>query len=217
MIKNIILDLDGTLADTASDIITSLKHALKKKNIYKKLNLRIFKGIANKGSVYMVKKFIGSEKKKLIIEINDIFLDHYQKNICIKSKLKKNVLFFLNDCKKKKFKLFVSTNKSEKNARLLLKKLNILKFFKFVAGSDTFFCRKPNPIHLEMLKKKFGFKKKQSIYIGDTEIDANLAKSFKIKFILIKNGYTSISHTNISSDFTVSNFTQISSVLKKLS
>ena len=101
MIKNIILDLDGTLADTASDIITSLKHALKKKKIYKKLNLRIFKGIANKGSVYMVKKFIGSEKKKLIIEINDIFLDHYQKNICIKSKLKKNVLFFLNDCKKK--------------------------------------------------------------------------------------------------------------------
>jgi phosphoglycolate phosphatase-like HAD superfamily hydrolase len=68
-----------------------------------------------------------------------------------------------------------------------------------------------------MLKKKFGFKKKQSIYIGDTEIDANLAKSFKIKFILIKNGYTSISHTNISSDFTVSNFTQISPALKKLS
>ena len=42
MIKNIILDLDGTLADTASDIITSLKYALKKKKYLQKIKLKNF-------------------------------------------------------------------------------------------------------------------------------------------------------------------------------
>jgi len=217
MVKNIIFDLDGTLANTSQDIISSLRFALKKKGFNKIISLREFKKAANKGSINMVKKFLKRNDNKLIKEINFIFLNHYRKNICVKSSLKANVFSFLRTCKKKKIKLYVSTNKSEKNAKLLLKKLKILKFFNFVAGNDTFLYKKPNPLHLNKLKKKLFFKKKETILVGDSEVDSKLAKNFKIKFILIKNGYTTLKPSKINSDFTITSFAQISKILKKLS
>lgn len=217
MIKNIILDLDGTLAKTHPDILSSLKFSLRKKKIKKKVNFKKFKSLANNGSYNMIKNLIGGKNNFLINELNKLFLRHYKNNICIKSKLKTNVLFFLKYCKNNNIHLFVSTNKSEKNAKLLLKKLKILNFFKFVAGYDTFNYKKPNPLHLEMLRKKFKIKKFQTIYIGDSEIDSKLAKRFKIKFILIKKGYTHINHADIFYNYAFSNFTQIPSLIKKLS
>ena len=217
MIKNIIFDLDGTLANTAQDIISSLQYALKKKGFNKLISFKEFKKAANKGSIKMVKNFIQKNDNKLIKEINFNFLNYYWKNICIKSSLKSNVFSFLKTCKKKKIKLYVCTNKSEKNAKLLLKKLKILKYFNFVAGKDTFLFKKPNPLHLNMLKNKFFFKKKETIFIGDSEVDSILARNFKIKFILIKNGYTILKPDNIKSDFSISSFAQLPKILKKLS
>ena len=217
MIKNVIIDIDGTLAETYSDIIRSLNFSLKKEKIKKKIDLKKFKSLANNGSKKMIMKLIGRKKSYLINDLNNLFINHYRKNICIKSKLKKNALLFLKYCKKNKINLFVSTNKSEENAKLLLKKLKVLKYFKFTAGHDTFNYKKPNPLHLDMLKKKFKIKKKQTIYIGDSEIDSLVARKFKIKFFLIKKGYTNISHLKIFSDYTFSNFTEIPSLIKKLS
>lgn len=217
MIKNIIFDLDGTIAHTAKDIIFSLSYSLKKKGFRKFISFHDFKGAANKGSIEMIKKFIKKNDTNLIKDINQVFINHYRNNICIKSKLKSNVLSFLNECKKKKIKLFISTNKSEENAKLILKKLKIIKLFNFIAGNNTFPHRKPNPLHLQMLKKKFSLKKNETIFIGDSEIDSTLAKKFKIKFILIKNGYTLIKHTKIKADFLVTNFAEIPKILEKLS
>ena len=218
MIRNIIFDIDGTLADTSSDIIASTNYSLKQKGLSKSLNLKSFKAVANKGSVEMFKKLLGKNiNKKLIVDLNYFFLSHYKKNICVKSKLKKNVLSFLKQCKKKKIRLFVSTNKSEKNAKLLLKKLKILKYFKFIAGSDTFNHKKPSALHLNMLHKKFFIKKDQTVLVGDTEVDSTLAKNFKIKFIIIKKGYTTLKPFDISSDVMISDFSQITQFLKKIS
>ena len=118
MIKNIIFDIDGTLADTSDDIIDALNFSLKKFGFKKKINLTGFKKVANKGSLYMIKEVLGEGSKKNE-EINDFFLRYYRSNICRKSKLKTHVLDFLKFCKKKNIQLLVSTNKLEENAKLL--------------------------------------------------------------------------------------------------
>lgn len=215
MIRNIIFDLDGTLANTSVDIIASLNYSLRKKGIPKKINQLIFRKIANQGSLHMVKMILG-KKELLAKQINDLFLNHYKKNICNQTTLKKNVVNFLKYCKRKKMKLFVSTNKNQKNAILILKKLKIYNYFDFIAGSDTFKYRKPNPLHLKMLKKKFSFKKKETIFIGDSKIDSDLAYKFKIKFILIKNGYTNLKSTEIKSNKIISNYSNIPKISKIL-
>ena len=213
MIKNIIFDLDGTLANTSTDIINSFNYSLKKNGSKKKLNFKKFKKIANKGSLYLIQQVV---KKKSIYtkKINNDFLKHYKNNICIKSKLKKGVIPFLKFCKKKKIRLYVSTNKLEQNAKLLLKKLKINNYFSYIAGSDTFRYKKPNFLHLQELMKKFGFLKNQTIFVGDTEIDSFLAKNFKIKFILLKNGYTNIDPKKIRYDMVITNFKKLQSYIE---
>ena len=212
MIKNIIFDIDGTLANTSSDIINSFNHSLKKNGLKKKINFREFKKVANNGSLYLIQKIT---KMKNIKKINDDFSKHYENNICIKSKLKKNVRHFLRFCKKKKIKLFISTNKLEFNAKSLLKKLKIDNYFLFIAGCDTFKYRKPNFLHLEQLRKKFGFLKDETIFIGDTEIDALLAKNFGIRFVLFKNGYTNCNPKKMKFDVSISNYIQLQTYMDK--
>jgi len=216
MIKNIIFDLDGTLADTYKDIIVSLNYSLKKWGITKRVNYLIFKEIANKGSLYMVRA-ISKKNNSMCKKINDDFLHHYQHNICNKSSLKKNILNFLKYCKKNNLKLFVSTNKNEKNAILILEKLKILKYFDFIAGSDTFKYKKPSSLHLKALQKKFFFKKKETIFIGDSEVDSKSAINFKIKFILLRNGYTRMKSSEIKSHYNISNYSNISRILRIIS
>mgnify|MGYP001188410250 CR=1 FL=1 len=216
MIKNIIFDLDGTLANTSKDIIDSLNYSLKKLGFKKKVNHNLFKQIANRGSLYMIKSLV--KKDRVIIRnLNNNFLIHYKKNICKKIKLKKNIIQFLKICKKKNISLFVSTNKNKKNAILILRKLKILHFFKFIAGSDTFKYRKPNPLHLELLKNKFSIIKKETVFIGDSEIDSLMANKFKIKFILIKYGYTLLKPHQIKSDLVIKDYSNIIRIFKILS
>ena len=215
MIKNLIFDLDGTLATTHQDIISSLNHALSFMNIKKKINKKIFINSANKGSKYMIMQITKLGNKK-INKINTLFLNHYKNNICVKSKIKKNLESFLKYSRRKKIKLFVSTNKSEKNSKILLKKLKILKYFKFVIGYDTFQYKKPDPKHLKYLQKKFPFKKDETIMIGDSEIDFKLAKKFNIRFIFVRNGYTNKSSLEKLSEHHFSNYTKLIKILKKL-
>ena len=165
MIRNIIFDIDGTLADTSDDIIDAFNFSLKKFGFKKKINLTGFKKVANKGSLYMIRQ------------------------------------------------LLVSTNKLEENAKLLLMKLKVLKFFNFVAGSDTYKFKKPSVFHFQYLKKKYNLKKKETILIGDTEVDSKAAKNFNIRFVLIKNGYTTLKPCQINSDFCVSDYRNLRSIL----
>ena len=215
MIKNIIFDIDGTLADTSADIINSFNHSLKKNGLKKKINFQYFKKIANKGSLYLIQKVVG-KKNIHLKKINNDFLKHYENNICIKSKLRKNLKIFLDYCKKNNIKLFISTNKLEKNAKLLLKKLKINNYFLFIAGSDTFKYKKPNYLHLQQLKKKFCFLKKETIFIGDTEIDSLLAKNFKIKFILFRNGYTNVNPKKLDYEIAISDYDKLQSYVENL-
>ena len=215
MIKNIIFDIDGTLANTSADIINSFNYSLKKNGLKIKINFRKFKKVANLGSLHLIKKIVG-KKNVCSKKINNDFLEHYKNNICIKSNLKKNVKSFLKFCKKNKIKLFISTNKLETNAILLLKKLKINNYFLFVAGSDTFKYKKPNFKHLQQLRKKFCFLKKETIFVGDTEIDSILAKNFKVKFVLFRNGYTDVNPKKLDYEIAISDYKKLQSYLENL-
>ena len=104
----------------------------------------------------------------------------------------------------------------EKIAKLLLKKLKINNYFLFIAGSDTFKHKKPNYLHLQKLKKKFHFLKKETIFVGDTEIDSLLAKNFKIKFILLRNGYTNVDPQKLNYEIAISDYNKLQSYIENL-
>ena len=100
----------------------------------------------------------------------------------------------------------VCTNKQEHLAVDLLKKIGIYNYFEYVAGSNTFNYCKPDPRHITNIIEILGGDINKSLMIGDSETDANAAKSASIPMILLENGYTErnandIYHSHLIKDF----------------
>ena len=109
----------------------------------------------------------------------------------------------------------VCTNKQEKLAIDLLKKLDLFKFFEYVAGSDTFAFNKPDPRHLTDVVEIIGGNLKKTIMVGDSEVDAMSAYNAKLPFVLVKDGYTEKTEKEIKHDELISNFVDFDKIINK--
>ena len=148
-IYTILFDLDGTIVNTAPDLMAAHNHVMRKFGHSEK-KLEDIKSLAGKGAWVMMQRSFKEEIKdeKIKKEMTNEFIDFYAKNIDKGSKPINGVIEFLEWAKNKKISMAVCTNKQERLAIDLLKKLDLLKFFVYVAGSDTFSFNKPDPRHL---------------------------------------------------------------------
>ena len=211
----IIFDLDGTLVDTAPDLLSAHNHVMKKFG-YSSRNLDEIKNLAGKGAAVMIGRSIWESAKKEFSSIDDQktknkmideFINYYGKNIVVKSKLINGVYEFLKWAKSNNISMGVCTNKQEHLAVDLLKKIKIYDFFEYVAGRNTFEYCKPDPRHITNMIEIMNGNIKKSLMIGDSENDAEAAKSAGISMILLENGYTDkkteqIYHNHLVKDFT---------------
>ena len=209
----ILFDLDGTLVDTAPDLIGAHNHVMKKFG-YPQKSLDDIKHIAGRGAWIMMQRTFRDEikdenlKKDMVKE----FINYYAKNIDRGSKPIKGVVKFLEWAKSKQILMAVCTNKQERLAVDLLKKINLSQYFEYIAGCDTFDFNKPDPRHLTNVIDIIGGDINKSIMIGDSEVDSQSAYNAKIPFILVEEGYTEknineIPHKTLIKDF--SNFEKI--------
>ena len=216
----LVFDLDGTLVDTAPDLMMAHNHVMKKYG-YKEKPIESIRHLAGRGAAAMLIRSIDSQGnliKNNPIDANthqqmtDDFINYYRQNISGHSKLRKNVISLLDWCKEKEIICAVCTNKREDLAIKLLKEINIYKYFDFIAGADTFDFRKPDPKHLTEILDILQIDKKNSIMLGDSETDANTAKAAKVHFVLIKDGYTEKSLDNIYHDHLIDDFENVKEI-----
>ena len=210
----IIFDLDGTLVDTAPDLMNAHNFVMKKYG-YETKTTDDIRSLIGKGAGSLIgrsvwgqakKEFSQVEDKKIKKEMVNDFIDYYGKNIAIESKLVKGVREFLNWAKQNNISMGVCTNKQEHLAIDLLKKIKIYDFFEYVAGRNTFEYYKPDPRHLTNTIEIMNGNVKKSLMIGDSENDSDAAKSAGIPMILLENGYTDkkveqINHNHLVKDF----------------
>ena len=210
----ILFDLDGTLVDTAPDLMRAHNHVMKKFG-YPTKSTEEIRNLVGKGAGAMIGRSIWGQAKKEFGKVNDEkvkkemvteFVDFYGKNIIKESTLIKGVKEFLNWCKDQSISMAVCTNKQEQLSNDLLKKIGIYDYFEYVAGSDTFDYCKPDPRHLTSVVEILDGDIKKSIMIGDSETDANAAKAAEIPIILLEDGYTEknkdeIYHNHLIKDF----------------
>ena len=217
----IIFDLDGTLVDTAPDLLSAHNHVMKKFG-YTSKNLDEIKNLAGKGAAVMIGRSIWESAKKEFSSIDDQktkdemvneFINFYGKNIVVKSKLVNGVYEFLKWAKSKNVSMGVCTNKQEHLAVDLLKKIKIYDFFEYVAGRNTFEYYKPDPRHITSMIEIMNGNIKKSLMIGDSENDADAAKSAGIPMILLENGYTDKKTDQIYHDHLIKDFTEIEKII----
>ena len=161
------------------------------------------------------KEFGKVQDEKIKKEMVKDFVNFYGKNIVNESTLINGVKEFLIWCKGKKISMAVCTNKQEHLAIDLLKKIGIYDFFEYVAGHNTFEYCKPDPRHLTSVIEILGGDIKKTLMIGDSETDANAAKSAGIPVILLEDGYTEKNTTEIYHNHLVKDFIGIEKVVLK--
>ncbi len=215
-IYTILFDLDGTIVDTAPDLMAAHNYVMKKFGHNQK-KLSDIKSLAGRGAWIMMqnsfKKEIKDEKlKKLMV---DEFINFYGKNINNSSKPLKGIKDFLEWAKKENISLAVCTNKREKLATDLLKKLEMIDYFEFVAGADTFQYNKPDPRHLTNVVEIIKGDIKKTLMVGDSEVDAQSAENAKIPFILVEDGYTEKNKSEIKHNESIKNFINFEKIIKK--
>jgi len=206
-IYTILFDLDGAIVHTAPDLMNAHNHVMKKFG-YEAKELLDLKKLAGKGAWMMMQRSFKKEvtDEKIKKEMTKEFIDYYSKNIANDSRPFEGLFEFLEWAKAKNISMAVCTNKQERLAIDLLKKLNLFNYFEYIAGSDTFNYNKPDPRHLTDVIEIVGGDLKKTIMVGDSEVDEMAATNAKLPFILVSDGYTEktveqIKHNDLIKDY----------------
>ena len=219
----ILFDLDGTLVDTAPDLMLAHNHVMKKFG-YPTKSTEDIRNLVGKGAGALIGRSIWGQAKKEFSKVVDEkikdemvkeFVNFYGKNIVNESTLINGVKEFLKWCKEENISMAVCTNKQEHLSNDLLKKIGIYDFFEYVAGSDTFEYCKPDPRHLTNVVEILDGDIKKTIMIGDSETDANAAKAAEIPVILLENGYTEKNTTEIYHNHLIKDYVDIEKIISK--
>ena len=219
----ILFDLDGTLVDTAPDLMNAHNHVMKKYG-YPTKSTEEIRNLVGQGASALIgrsiwgqakKEFHSVDDKKIKDKMSKDFINFYGKNIIEESTLINGVKEFLKWCKEKNISMAVCTNKQEHLAIDLLKKIEIYDYFEYVAGSDTFDYCKPDPRHLTSIIEILSGDLKKSLMIGDSEIDALSAQNASVPFVLLEDGYTDKKIDQIKYNHLVKNYIGLEKIIKK--
>ena len=222
-IFTILFDLDGTLVDTAPDLMRAHNHVMSKFG-YPTKSTEEIRNLVGQGAGAMLGRSIWGQAKKEFGKVQDEkikkemvkeFVDYYGKNIVNESKLIDGAKDFLKWSKDNDISMAVCTNKQEHLAIDLLKKIGIYDFFEYVAGHNTFDYCKPDPRHLTSVIEILQGDIKKSLMIGDSETDANAAKNAGIPVILMEDGYTEKKTNEIYHNHLVKDFIGIEKIVSK--
>jgi len=219
----ILFDLDGTLVDTAPDLMHAHNFVMKKYGFPTKSTNEI-RNLVGKGASALIgrsiwgqakKEFHNVDDKKIKNQMSKDFISFYGKNIIKESTLINGVKEFLKWCKEQNISMAVCTNKTEHLAIDLLKKIGIYDYFEYVAGHNTFDYCKPDPRHLTNIIEILNGDLKKALMIGDSETDANAAKAASLPVILLENGYTEKNTNEIYHDHLIKDFINIEKIVSK--
>ncbi|MCV6606979.1 MAG: phosphoglycolate phosphatase [Campylobacterales bacterium] len=221
MKNHIIFDLDGTLVDSAADLAGAVNHTLKTIGRETFSEETIHHWVGN-GVAVLVKRALSGSKEisddindNLFEEAREIFMDFYSKNLCVKGKLFEGVFETLTELSKN-YTLTIVTNKPYDFVLPILETLKIDSLIKKYLGGDSLKKKKPDPMPLEFICKKLGFKVEESVMVGDSKNDILSAKSAGMDSIGVSYGYNYGEDISIyKPEFIIDRFSEILTIMKE--
>ncbi len=189
----IVFDLDGTLVDTAPDLLDSLNHTLDAGGAARTDGTG-FRHFVGHGGRVMIERAYQAQRRDLPHDEHDrlfaLFLEHYGANIPGLSKPYAGVIEALERFRAADYLLAVCTNKTEDFSKRLLIALGMSGYFAAICGQDSFAFRKPDPRHLTETVKLAGGDTGKAVMVGDSRTDIDTAKAAGIPVVAVDFGYT---------------------------
>lgn len=208
----IVFDLDGTLIDTAPDLVRATNHVLASIDLAPVTvgQLRTWVGFGARRMIVEGLEHSGlSLTDEKVDQLLADFLRFYDANIAVDSKPYPGAVAALDRLQDAGSQIAICTNKSEAMARKLMHALDLAPRFCAITGRDTFPVHKPDPAHLTGTLSKAGGTADAAIMIGDSITDVKTAKAAKIPIIGVTHGYTDRPMEELGADRIISHFDQL--------
>lgn len=208
----IAFDLDGTLVDTAPDLVATLNLMLADEGL-PSLAMADAQPLIGYGARRLIER--GFEAAGVALteartdEIFDRFIPHYMDHIADESRAFPGCVAALETLRAGGAKLAVCTNKRTDMSRLLLDALGMSPLFDAVMGPDEAGARKPDPRHLAAAIAAAGGSLDRAIMVGDAATDAGVAKAAGAGLILVRFGYTDIPVEDLGADILIDYFDEL--------
>jgi phosphoglycolate phosphatase len=210
--STIVLDLDGTIADTAADLIDAAHAALASEGFAKAPAEAVKKGVGygTKAMLQSALLAMGTEADAGQMErMSAVLAGHYEQNIALQTRLFPGFIAAAELLRQRGAKLALCTNKWERLALRLLSELGIGEFFDAIACRDTFAFHKPDPRHVTELIRLAGGERSAALMVGDSESDVSAARDAGIPVIVTAFGYASVPAHELGADAVLSDFSEL--------
>jgi phosphoglycolate phosphatase len=212
IVPTIVYDLDGTLADTAGDLMGALNAVLTNEGLTPLPVASARSMLGAGGRALIARGFAASGRELPPAKLDALFGDflaHYNAHIAETSRLYPGVETALETFAGLGWRQAVCTNKLEGSARLLIEKLGVANRFAFICGQDTFGVGKPDPKPLLATIAAAGGTSDRAIMVGDSVTDIRTARAAGLPVVAVDFGYTDVPVSELGPDRIISHFDQL--------
>ena len=213
----ILFDLDGTLIDSAPDLVETLNIILKRHG-RATLTINAVKKLVGNGARALLErgfKETGAPPENLDA-LSVEFIETYVPNCAVLSRPFSGVIETLKIFAKNGYRMAVCTNKPQAPSETILTKLGLMQYFEVVVGGDYFPVRKPDPQHLLGTLQLMDAQGNPAIMVGDSYNDVASARNAEMPVIVVTYGYTTTPAHELGGDILVDHFSDITDAVARL-
>jgi phosphoglycolate phosphatase len=217
--RTVVFDLDGTLVDTAPDLINALNFVLDREGL-PPVPLHSARNMIGAGARRLIER--GLELEGRVAGLEDItrltrdFIDYYAAHIADISRPFNGLEGALDDLSARGYRFAVCTNKLEWLSKLLLDRLGMSWRFSAICGADTFGVSKPDPAILRQTIARAGGEPSAAIMVGDAGPDIGVARRAGIPVIGVEFGYTEVPIADLKPDRVIGHMRELPAAVESL-
>jgi phosphoglycolate phosphatase len=215
----IAFDLDGTLVDTAPDLIDTLNYTLAQHGL-SAVPFEAARPSIGGGARAMIENALATRGRESapadVDRLYAAFVTYYAEHIADRSRPFPHLEATLDSLAEQGYRLAVCTNKLEWLSRRLLEKLHLTDRFAAICGQDTFGLQKPDPKMFRLTVERAGGEPQRAIMVGDSVTDIRTARAARVPVVAVDFGYTDIPIASLHPDRVISSFAQLPAALSEL-
>jgi phosphoglycolate phosphatase len=217
--RTLVFDLDGTLVDTAPDLINALNFVLDREGL-PPVPLASARNMIGAGARKLIERGLELEGRTAGIEditrLTNDFIDYYAAHIADLSRPFEGLEGALDDLATRGYRFAVCTNKLEWLSKLLLEQLGLSARFSAICGADTFGVSKPDPAILRQTVARAGGLLSSAIMVGDAGPDIGVARRAGVPVIGVGFGYTDVPMADLKPDRLINHMNELPAAVESL-
>jgi len=218
-VRTVVFDLDGTLVDTAPDLIKALNFVLDREGL-PPVPLHSARNMIGAGARRLIERGLEVEGRVAtpadITRLTGDFIDYYAAHIADGSRPFEGLEDALDDLTGRGYQFAVCTNKLEWLSKRLLDQLGLSARFAAICGADTFGVSKPDPVILQQTVARAGGALASTVMVGDAGPDVGVARRAGVPVVCVEFGYTDVPVADLKPDLLIGHMRDLPGAIESL-